>query len=154
MHSEQPDLAFEILKFIEALPTTIQADVLIFVLMYGLDQSSMEIETFLPHILGALTKTGGLKRFSATIRVIAALDYVLARSVEKIRSAKVLIESAKGLKQDIVDRFSAGQPLRQRHYDIALADWTRLRTTLLDQRGLSDYEDRLVTPRLAKRDST
>jgi hypothetical protein len=154
MESERPDLANEIVGFIEALPITIRTDILYFVMMYALDEAPSEHHTFLPRIQDALTKTGGMKRMSATLRVAAALDYILARSVEKIRSAKNIIASAKGLSPDIVDRFSAGQPLRQKHYDIAFADWTQLRKTLITQQGLSDYEDNLLMPRLVKQDNT
>jgi hypothetical protein len=151
--SDPPDLAEEIIRFIESMPTTIRADILVFVLMYAADEASMESETFLPKIRETLTKAGGMKRMGATLRTIAALDYLLPRAAKNIRRAKFLIENSPQLKQELVDRFSAGQPLRQRHYDVALANWKRLRTTLITHQSLSEYEDILLTPRHLKRDT-
>lgn len=151
--AKYPDLAEEIVRFLELLPTTISNEILMFVLMYAADEDLMDYETYLPMIRESLTKAAGTKKMGATLRTIAALDHILPRSAEKIRSAKVIMQNASKLNQETVDRFLAGHPLRQKHYDLALADWTKLRTTLLTRQNLSDYEDRLLAPRLVRRDT-
>lgn len=151
--AKHPDLAEEIVRFLEFLPTTISPDILIFVHMYAVDNDSMDSQTFLPIIRDTLTKTGGAKRMGATLRTIAALDHILPKSAERIRSAKAIMQNAPKLNQETVDRFLAGQPLRLKHSNLALADWTKLRTTLLTPQNLSDYEDRLLAPRLVRRDT-
>jgi hypothetical protein len=107
-----------IVHFIESLPTTIQTDILFFVMSYALDRDSMEKEIFLPTIRNELTKTGGPKRMSVILRTVAALDHILLRSAQQVRIAKIVIEqNASKPSPEIVARFSAGQPLRQRHFD-------------------------------------
>lgn len=151
MNSESPpDLAQEIVTFLESLPATISTEVLLFVMLYALDDdsSARDPSTFLPKLREALVRTGGLKRMSATIRTVAAIDYVLARSAEKIRTAEVIMKSA-SLRQELRDRLLAGYPLRQKHYDKVLDDWRKIRTTRITHQDLSDYEDRLLMPRRA-----
>jgi len=73
---ERLELAEEIARFVEGLPATIQTDVC-YSYSYGLDEAPKEIEDFVPTVKSALTKSRGMKRMSATIRVAAALDFIL-----------------------------------------------------------------------------
>jgi hypothetical protein len=139
------DIAKAILHFIESLPATIRTEILLFIMLYALDRDTMETEIFLPTIRDELTKTGGTKRMSVTLRTVAALDHILLRSVQKTRTAKIAIEqNAAKLSSEIVARFSARQPLSQKHLDRALRDWTKLRATLITAQNLVDYEDVLL----------
>jgi hypothetical protein len=139
------DIAEVILHFVESLPPTIGNELLLFVMMYGLDRDSMETEIFIPTIRDELTKTGGMKRMSVTLRIVAALDYLLYRSEQKGRSSlRIVQQHADRLSPDIVARMEASHPLRQRHTEKALADWTKLRSTLITRETLMDYEDILL----------
>jgi hypothetical protein len=138
------DIAEVILHFIESLPATIRTEILLFVMLYAFDQY-MEKEIFLPTIRDELTKSGGMKRMSVALRTIAALDHILLRAVQKTRLAKIAIEqNAAKLSPDIVARFLSRQPLSQKHLDIALQDWMKLRATLITAQTLVDYEDILL----------
>ena len=142
------DIAEVIVHFIESLPATIRTEILLFIMMYALDRDTMETEIFLPTIRDELTKTGGMKRMGVTLRTVAALDHILLRSAQKTRTAKIAIEqNAAKLSPEIVDRFSARQPLSQKYLDRALRDWTKLRSTLITPQNLVDYEDILLRPR-------
>jgi hypothetical protein len=150
MDDIRPDVAETIFHFLEGLPTTIRPDILLFVMMYGLDICETNADVFLPNIREALLGTRGMKRMSATIRVVGATDHVLYRATVNIRRAKTTMEAAFSPGDSQRERFSAGQPLRKRHYDKAFADWTKLRTTLINREGLADYEDYLLRPHLAR----
>jgi hypothetical protein len=84
--------------------------------------------------------------------MVAALDHVLLRSAQKIQTARISMEqNVDRLSPEIVARFSARQPLSQRHLDKALADWKKLRSTLITAQSLVDYEDSLLlSPLLGK----
>jgi hypothetical protein len=145
LNDSAQDLAKVIVHFIESLPVTIRTEILLFVMIYALDRDSMETEIFLPTIRDELTKTDGMKRMSVTLRTVAALDHILLRSAQKTRTAKIAIEqNAAKLSPEIVARFSARQPLNQRHLDRTLQDWTKLRATLITPQNLVDYEDILL----------
>jgi hypothetical protein len=147
LNDSTQNIAEAIVHFIESLPSTIQTDILLFVMIYALDRDSTETAGFLPTIRNELTTTGGMKRMSVTLRTIAALDHILLRSAQKVRTAKLAIEqNADKLSPESVARFSARQPLNQRHLDRALEDWTKLRTTLITPQNLVDYEDILLRP--------
>jgi hypothetical protein len=82
---------------------------------------------------------------SVALRTVAALDHILLRSVQKTRQAKIAIEqNAAKLSPDIVARVLSRQPLSQKHLDMALRDWTKLRATLITAQTLVDYEDILL----------
>jgi hypothetical protein len=142
------DIAEAILRFIESLPATISTEILLFVMLYALDRDTIEAEIFLPTIRDELIKAGGMRRMSVTLRTVAALDHILFRSAQKIRTARIVMEqNASELSPEIVARFFASQPLSQRHHDKALEDWTKLRSTLITPQTLVDYEDNLLRPR-------
>jgi len=147
MSEDDQDLAEIIARFVESLPSTISADVLVFVLMYAFDEDPRELAKFVPNIRDKLTKVGGMKRMSATLRTVASLDHILSRSATNIRRAKIEMQNAPLLRREIVERFLAGHPLRQKHYDKALADWSKLRATRISHQSLLDYEDNLLSPR-------
>jgi hypothetical protein len=63
------DLAEEILWFITGLPNTIAPEIYYFVVMHGLDEGpAWEESANLCKITEALTKSGGFKRMSVTVR--------------------------------------------------------------------------------------
>jgi hypothetical protein len=139
------DISEVILHFVESLPPTIKNDILLFVTIFAFDLDSMEVETFIPIIQDGLTKTGGLKRMSVILRIVAALDFVLYRSEQMGRSSlRAVQEIADKLPPDIVARMEASHPLRQRHTRKVLTDWTKLRSTLITRETLMDYEDTLL----------
>jgi len=74
MGDEPQDIATIITHFIESLPTTIQPDILLFVMMYALDRDSTDAEIFVPTILQGKTKSPCRKvsRFTATISITVA----------------------------------------------------------------------------------
>ena len=90
VEAKHPDLAEEIVRFLESLPTTISPEILSFRHMYAVDNDSMDSQTFLPIIRDTLTKTGGAKRMGATLRTIAALDHILPKSAERIEAPRLL----------------------------------------------------------------
>jgi hypothetical protein len=145
-----PDLAEEIVHFLESLPDTIRTEILFSMMMYANDEDSMETETYLPKIKNELTKTGGLKRMSATIRAIGALDFILQRAVDQFidqpRFAGVISEK----RPDLADRMRARQPLALKHAQAALSSWLNLRSTVLNYANLARYEDNLRLPRLLR----
>ena len=145
MSESRPELSEIIIGFLEALPATIKTEVFLFVLLYGfdIDPPLTDSQAFLPLILDNIRKTGGLKRMSATIRTVAALDYILWRSSDNIRNAESTIKDASQLNPELRAQLLTGYPMRRKHYDIALADWTKLRATQITPQSLSDYEDTL-----------
>lgn len=148
----EPDLAEKIVKFIENIPITVQSEILLFVLMYGCDIGTMETDDFLPKLKEHLLLADGMRRVSAVIRVTAALDYVLWRSCRSIRKAEITMQrSSEKLSKDIIDRFLASHPMRQRHYDSVFSEWTQLRSTLLSPESIEAYEDNLLKPPFLKR---
>jgi hypothetical protein len=147
MSPEPTDIAQVIVHFVESLPTTISSSILLFVMMYALDRDSMEAETFVPSIRDALTKTGGMKRMSVTLRMVGALDYLLWRAEQKGRSSLLIMQqNADKLRPELLARLEASHPLSQRHTEKALADWMKLRSTAITREALSDYEDILLRP--------
>jgi len=142
-----PDLAEEIVRFLESLPDTIRTEILFSMMMYANDEESMEPDTYLPKIKNELTMTGGLKRMSATIRAIGALDFILKRSVDQLmdqpRFAGVLSEK----RPDLADKMRAKHPLTLKHMQAALSSWRNLRSTVLNHTNLARYEDNLRMPR-------
>lgn len=147
MPDDTPDLTEAVIEFLESIPATISGDTLLFVIVYGINEDpGSEIDNFLPILRDKLRVRSGLSRMSVLIRVIAALDHVLWQSVASLASAKAVMQSAPGLRQEIVDRFLAGHPMRQRHAEQTLANWTRLRDNLLTRQNLGDYERSLLRP--------
>lgn len=139
-----PDLAEEIVHFLESLPDTIQPEVLFSMMMYANDEASTESETFLPRIKDHLTKTGGFKRMSATLRAIGALDYILQKSVDKLIDLPRLAGKVSETRPGIADRMNARQPLTLKHTQAALSSWNILRNTLLNHTNLVRYEEDLT----------
>jgi len=105
-----PDLAEEIVGFLESLPDTIRTEILFSMMMYANDEDSMEPDTYLPKIKNELTMTGGLKRMSATIRAIGALDFILKRSVDQLMDQPRFAEVLSEKRPDLADRMRAKHP--------------------------------------------
>lgn len=157
MNEQTPDLAAAIVKFIESLPVTISGNILVFVLMYAEDEDVLAAaETFLPRLRAALTQEDDLKKMGAVLRTVAALDHVLWRTVAKAPIAKMLNERlASTSPSAMIAGIVAGEPLRAKHFERALADWSRLRANLITRDNLVDYEDSLLRlPIPGKSDTT
>jgi hypothetical protein len=141
--TSEPDLADEIVKFIESLPATISVDVMLLVAIYvgNLREGGgpSKPEEFLPAVLEALAKSSGYARMGATLRTVAALDHALLRTVQNIRQVAGPLQQAQN--------FPAGLPMRQHLYERAYSDWVRLRDTVITPQALVDYEDTLMWPK-------
>jgi hypothetical protein len=144
-----PDLASEIVGFLDSLPATISPEILMFVMLYALDDDTAidDAATFLPEIKQKLSGTSGMKRMSIIIRIIGALDYVLQRAVDKLVDIPNVVAVLSEKRPDLADRISARQPLTLKHQQAALSSWKKLRTNLLTYANLSRYEDDLLMPR-------
>jgi hypothetical protein len=138
---DAPDIAEAIVKFVESLPSTISSNILVFVMVYALDLDTMEVDTFLPTIRDQLTKTGGMKRMSVTLRMVAALDFLLCK---RGRFSSQGLPNLDKLRPELRARIEASQPLMRKHFEKALADWRKLRATRITHETLSDYEDILL----------
>jgi hypothetical protein len=147
--TKTPDIAEEIARFIRGIPATIRNEVLVYVMMYGLDKYSLETGIFVPTICAALTRTSGRERMGAILRIVAALDYTLMRSERKGRSIIAKIKNSSGVSGEKRDIALARLPINQKHHEIAHSDWLTLRRTLITQQALLDYEDRLLAVRPA-----
>jgi hypothetical protein len=141
-----PDLAEEIVRFLESLPDTIRTEILYSTMMYANDEDSMETETYLPKIKNKLTKTGGLKRMSATIRAIGALDFILQRSVDQLIDQPRFTDVLSEKRPDLADRMRAKYPLALKHTQAALSSWMNLRSNVLNHANLVRYEGNLQLP--------
>ena len=133
--------------FSESLPDTIRPEILFSMMMYANDEASTEADAFLPKIKYHLTKTGGQKRVSATLRAIGALDFILQRAVDKLTELPGFAAMLSETRPDLADRQLARQPLTLKHAQAALSSWKNLRSTLLTHANLSRYEDILLTSR-------
>jgi hypothetical protein len=131
-----------------SLPDTIRTEILFFMMAYAYDEGSMEPNTYLQKIKTELTRTGKLKRMSATLRAIGALDFILQRSVDKLIDNQRIAEMLSEKRPDLADRMRARQPLALRHAKAALSSWKNLRSTVLNHANLARYEDNLLSPRL------
>jgi len=136
------DLAEDLARFAESLPPTIRPDVLVFVLIFAADEGPpAELAHFAPRIRETLYRRTGVERMGAVLRTIAAFDYVLARSARIIRRVKHVIPLVAEKNRDLAAELTANQPMRERHHDRALRDWTELRATILTNEGLNAYQD-------------
>ncbi len=138
-----------ILSFVENLPRALKPDVLLFVVLYATEVTDRpDQDTFIQILRELLTTGSPYTKFGATLRVIAALDYVLGRHGRKLDAALKRIQEA-DLDQSqlrIKSQFMAGQALRQRHSNSTIKAWRNLRANALSHNSLMVFEDKLQGP--------
>jgi hypothetical protein len=142
-----------VLKYLHGLPTSIRFEILAFVLIFGFDEfpSNRDLIAALDrHMSGE--GIGGLKRLGATLRAIAATDYVLVRSLASLKDAEWKIPLVKQQTKDndrltaALEQTEAGREFRLRHTQQAHEQWLLLRSGILSQQSLMGFEDTLLRP--------
>jgi len=141
MNEQTPDLAGAIVQFLESLPKTISGHILLFVLMYAENEDIFTADEPLSRLRATLLQENDLKRMGAILRTIAALDHILWRTVATAPLTKIVSERvASEAPSKEIAGLLAGEPLRAKHFERALADWDRLRSNLITRENLVAYE--------------
>ena len=147
---DPPDLAEAIIEFAESLPATIRADILCFVLIYGINFSDITAEdsNLLPALKESLRMSDALSKMGTVLRFIGIFDHVLWRAsrLAPLTKSKTQMLAAKmpAKYSSILERVMAAEPLRTKHFERAWSDWSRLRGSLLTPDMLVYYESSLL----------
>ena len=146
MDANDPQL---IQDFLTSLPATVQNEILLFVIVYGLDRDMPgEIATLEPLVLEQLSRSG-MAGIGTVLRIAAVLDYVMEVMADNFPSAEA------GLKQLTREHpeNSAFQtsllslPMRQRHMELARAAWRLLRGSQLTPPLIRNFAEDQMMPR-------
>ena len=150
--TEESDPRKLIASFLRDLPITIQTEMLLFVILYAVRIDPPNDKNDFENVVLNYLMTTGIDSISAVICAVAVIHHSLEGIVLKLDGA----ESAFRKMRDQYPHNRALQqaqlslPMRQRHWEQALADWRNLRVTKLTPQKLRGFEDSQLTP-LARR---
>jgi hypothetical protein len=150
--TEETDPRKIIAAFLSGLPVTIRTEALLFVILYaaGIDPPN-DKNQFEGTVLNYLT-TSGIEAISAVICAAAVIDFSLERFVSKAGFADAAFKKMRDQfpQNPALQQAHLSLPLRQRHWEQALAEWKTLRTTKLTPQKLRDFEDSQLNPLLQR----
>ncbi len=141
------DPAQIVYDFAIGLPNPIKKEILLFVVLYAMAFGTRsEFDEKLRNFL--LAPPLGPEKFSAVIRTIAALDYVLASRTGSRAAKKAKLEFVKEAlpSSKEVEIALLALPFAHKHFEQALAEWQTLRGATLTLQNLEDFEDRCLNP--------
>ena len=146
--TEDSDPRKVIASFLSGLPTTIRTEALLFVILYAVGIDPPDDKNQFEDIVLNYLMTDGIEAIGAVICVAAVIDFSLERFVSNLDGAEAAFKK-------MIDQFPQNRaleqahlsfPLRQRHWEQALADWRNLRATKLTPQKLRDFEDSQLNP--------
>lgn len=139
------DFAEIIFDFLANLPRTIRRDIVSATVRYACVVRSKGEVTDLAALGAQLTQDPGPSLFGAVLRIVSSVDYVLARSADRIGAARPMLEQlireASPLEALVLERSLLQLPLRQRHSAQAAEAWSALRETFLSGANLQRLDD-------------
>jgi hypothetical protein len=140
---ESTDLRQLTFNFLTSLPVTIRDHVLLFVILFATHTKPPKNRDYAEVLRDYLFNTNDMTSFGILLCVIAVIDHVLADSVaNRERRATTIARAAET--DSRLEKAILQLPLRARHFEKALADWTSLRSSALTPERLRDFEDRLM----------
>lgn len=146
---QQPGPQERILLFLLKLPTTIRADVLALVLLYATGEPSQAEAESIDRLAKLLGEPPGPRLVSATLRTLAAIDYVMTKSPPDGQDAAFLSRLAAFAPPAVAalaEHLLLGLPLRQRHHRHAQSEWIGLRAGDMTMENLRAFEARCLAP--------
>ncbi len=144
--SDDADLARIVYDFVTELPNTIKNQVLTLVVLYAMAYGMRS--GFEEKLEAFLLASEGPEKFSAVLRTIAALDYILASRTGSYAEKQAKLEFVKkALPESKAAEVSLlALPFAHKHFELALAKWQTLRDTTLSLQILQDFEGMCLNP--------
>ena len=143
MSDNPQDLRQVVFAFLANLPITIREHVLLFVIIYAIRIIPSLDLNYSDSVRDYLLDANDIRSFGALLSTIAVIDHVLADRVANAERRAATVEAFAEQFPDAQDQ-ALKVPLQSRHFEQALADWNKLRASLLTAQMIRGFEDILM----------